>query len=84
MVEGFNQDFPDSENHIYWWVSPDPRWKGQRYGLATAGFEYVLFVEERVNYALIVTAYYVEQPRRRRKFKSEHDEYWRKKQGPPA
>ena len=84
MVEAFNQDFPDKEEHIYWWVSPDPRWRGRRYGIATEGFEYVLFIEERQEYALIVTAYYVEQDRRRAKFKTEHDNFWRERQGPPA
>ncbi|QMV84276.1 hypothetical protein HW450_07770 [Corynebacterium hindlerae] len=84
MVEAFNQDFPNRENHIYWWVSPDPRWRGRRYGLATEGFEYVLFIEERPKYALIITAYYVKQTRRRAKFRAEHDEFWKEKQGPPA
>lgn len=84
MVEAFNQDFPDNEEHIYWWISPDPRWRGRRYGIATEGFEYVLFIEERQGYALIVTAYYVEQNRRRARFRAEHDEFWRNRQGPPA
>lgn len=83
MIEAFNQDFPNSEDRIYWWISPDPRWRGHRYGLATEGFEYVLFIDERREYALVVTAYYVEQNRRRRNFRVQHDEFWKKKQGPP-
>lgn len=83
MVEAFNHDYP-SEKNIKWWVSPDPRWRGRRYVLATENFDYVLFVEERRGYALVVTAYFVEIPRRRNKFKKQHDDFWEIKQGSPA
>ena len=80
MILQFNIDFPE-ENELMWWVSQDPRWHGRRYGLATCGYDYVVFIEERESYALLVTAYYVEQSRRREKFRKEHDLYW-EKQGP--
>lgn len=83
MIEAFNDDYPD-EKTITWWKSPALKWHGRRYGLATPGFDYVLFIEERSTYALVVTAYFVEQPRRRQKFKDEHDQFWKQKQEPPA
>lgn len=79
ILEQFNQDFP-AERLVRWWVSPDPRWRGRRYGLATDDYDYVIFVDERADYALLVSAYYVQYPRRRSKFRSEHDQYWEKQE----
>lgn len=82
ILEQFNEDFPD-EQLVNWWVSPDPRWKGRRYGLATDDYDYVVFIEERRAYALLISAYHVQSQRRRNKFRSEHDDF-RAKQRPPA
>lgn len=82
ILEQFNEDFPN-ERLVHWWVSPDPRWRGRRYGLATDNYDYVIFVEERQDYALLISAYYVDRQRRREKFRAEHDDFWTK-QEPPA
>lgn len=79
MIDRFNADYP-TEDQLHWWKSPDPRWRDRRYGIATQSFDYVLFVDERPSYALLVTAYYVDRERRRLKFKHEHDEYWKKQE----
>lgn len=76
IIDQFNSGFPDEKN-VCWWKSPDPRWRGSRYGIATLDFDYVIFIDERPSYALLVSAYYVERERRRLKFKREHDEYWK-------
>lgn len=81
MIEQFNLDFP-LEKAVRWWCSPNPRWRGRRYGLATDDYDYVVFVDERQGYALLVSAYYVEYPRRRNKFRREHDQYWERQEPP--
>ena len=82
ILEQFNQDFPD-EQLVHWWISPDPRWRGRRYGLASDDYDYVVFIEERRDYALLISAYYVDRQRRRDRFRDEHDGFW-EKQEPPA
>ncbi len=82
IIQQFNSDFP-REKLVHWWVSPDPRWRGRRYGLATEDYDYVVFVEERQAYALLISAYYVDRQRRRDKFRVEHNHFW-EKQEPPA
>lgn len=82
ILEQFNKDFP-VEQLVHWWNSPDPRWRGRRYGLATDNYDYVVFIEERAKYALLITAYYVDRQRRRDRFRDEHDGFW-EKQEPPA
>ncbi len=83
ILEQFNEDYPD-EQLVHWWVSPDPRWRGRRYGLATDNYDYVVFVEERRDYALLISAYYVDRQRRRDKFRVEHHGFWAAKQEPSA
>lgn len=80
MIQQFNREFPN-EKLVHWWITP-PRWNGDRYGLATQDFDYVIFVDERPTFALLVSAYYVRQPRRRRRFRSEHDAFWAKQEPP--
>lgn len=81
LIEQFNSDFPD-ERLVHWWVSPNPRWRGYRYGLATDGYDYVVFIDERRDFALLISAYYVDRPRRRDKFRDEHDDFWKSKNRP--
>ncbi|MDO4887224.1 MAG: hypothetical protein Q3979_00725 [Actinomycetaceae bacterium] len=81
LVEQFNIDHPQKSTELHWWISDDPRWqKEPRYVLATLDYDYVVIIQEKRTYALLVTAYYVETPRRRAKFREQHDRYWQKQE----
>lgn len=75
IIDGFNEDFP-YEHSVRWWKSDRTRSPGDRYAIATTDYQYVVIVEQRQTYALLITAYYVEYDYRRRKFKREHDSFW--------
>ena len=81
LIEGFNQDYP-VEYEIKWWISSRSRGNTKRYLLAVNDFEYVVVVDEKSSYAVLVTAYYVEHNHRRQKLRREHDEYWQKQEPP--
>ena len=75
LLDAFNDSYPSEENFC-WWKSPDPRWRNKRFLISTVDFDYVVIIEERRNYVLFITAYYVEEPRRRQKFQDQHDQFW--------
>lgn len=76
ILDHFNSVYPDAgSGSINWWISSrNPR--APRYLIANSDFSYVVIVDERTDYALLVTAYCVEQKHRRRKLQREHEEYW--------
>lgn len=78
LVENFNSEFPEEKN-IRWWIDKK-RTSKPRYVLTRPEFDYVVVIEQRAEYALLVTAYYVEQRHRRRKLRREHDDYWQKQE----
>ena len=80
LIEIFNSEFPNEEQ-IRWWVDKS-RSSKPRYVITRPDFDYVVVVEERIEYALLITAYYVEHQRRRRTLKREHDEYWEQQEPP--
>ncbi|WP_204398599.1 hypothetical protein [Arcanobacterium pluranimalium] len=81
LVELFNKDFPQEEQ-IRWWIDTK-RSSNPRYIITRPDYDYVVVIEERLSYALLVTAYYAEHQHRRRKLQKDHDTYW-KKQEPPT
>ncbi|OCA94562.1 hypothetical protein ACU21_05635 [Actinobaculum suis] len=81
VIDWFNADWPEEER-IKWWVSSRRMGNTRRYLIATNDFAYVVIVDERPEYAVLVTAYYVNRAHRQRKLRNEHAEYW-KQQGPP-
>ena len=80
IIEIFNAEFP-REFDIRWWIDTK-RASKPRYVITRPNFDYVVVVEQRKGYALLVTAYYAEQAHRRRKLKREHDGYWAKQEPP--
>lgn len=80
LIELFNREFP-KEEEIRWWVDTR-RVSRPRYVITRPEFDYVVVVEERHKYALLVTAYYIEYAHRRRKLQREHDNYWQKQEPP--
>jgi len=80
LVETFNTEFPD-EIEIRWWVD-NKRASQPRYVLTRPEFDYIVVIEQRRDYALLVTAYYAEYEHRRRKLKKEHDGFWQKQEPP--
>lgn len=80
LVEIFNNEFPE-EIDIRWWVDKK-RSSNSRYVLTRPEFDYIVVIEQRSTYALLVTAYYAEHKHRRRKLKRVHDEFWQKQEPP--
>ncbi|MDP9832671.1 hypothetical protein [Trueperella abortisuis] len=80
LVEIFNTEFPD-EIDIRWWLD-NKRTSRPRYVLTRPEFDYIVVIEQRLDYALLVTAYFAEHEHRRQKLKKEHDEYWQKQEPP--
>lgn len=80
LVETFNTEFPD-EIEIRWWID-NKRTSRPRYILTRPEFDYIVVIEQRRDYALLVTAYYAEHEHRRRKLQKEHDEFWQKQEPP--
>lgn len=77
LIVQFNTDFPGAGRLLTrWWESSGNRGQGTRYLLATQDFGFVVIVEERQSYALLITAYCVENARRRSKFEREHEAFW--------
>ena len=74
-------EFP-KEREIRWWIDKK-RTSKSRYVITRPEFDYIVVVEQRSNYALLITAYYAEYEHRRRKLKREHDDFWQQ-QGPPT
>lgn len=86
ILDSFNLGFPLELVFPRWWKSGQPRFRGRRYLLATEDYSYVVVIDERPGYALLVTAYYIEHIRRRRKMREECDGFWegRNRQEPPT
>ncbi|MDU5969667.1 MAG: hypothetical protein E6Z04_12000, partial [Cutibacterium avidum] len=80
LIEIFNTEFPN-EGDIRWWIDTK-RTSRPRYVITRPDFDYVVVVEQRPGYALLVTAYYAEQAHCRRKLQREHDAYWAKQEPP--
>lgn len=78
LIEIFNLEFPE-ESQIRWWVDKK-RTSKPRYVITRPEFDYIVVVEQRNDYALLVTAYYVEHKHRRGKLKREHDDFWQKQE----
>lgn len=82
LITRFNDDYPD-EKQVRWWRKA--RGSSElRYVITRPEYDYVVIVDERSEYALLVTAYYVEHNHRRRKLCKEHDRYWAELQKPPG
>lgn len=80
MIDEFNDKYPDETfTPIRWWITDHKRSPHDRFIISTPDFSYVTIIEDRPRYALLVTAYFVEQRRRRAKFQKECKEYWEKK-----
>lgn len=78
MIRMFNLTHPAlGAGTIRWWRSPRPG--SPRFLLSTSDYSYVVVIEERPEYALLVTAYCVEQEHRRRKLQKEHDAHWERR-----
>lgn len=76
MLDEFAQIYPNAGTQsIRWWVS-DRSLSKPRYLIALSDFSYVVMVDERDGYAVLVTAYPIEYSGRRKKFEKEHDKYW--------
>lgn len=80
LVELFNVDFPN-ERKILWWTDTK-RSSRPRYVITREEFDYIVVIEERPKFALLVTAYYIEHKHRRRKLRREHDTYWEQQEPP--
>lgn len=80
IVEIFNSEFPE-EKEIRWWIDKK-RTSKPRYVITRPEFDYIVVIEQRVGYALLVTAYYAEQEHRRKKLKREHDNFWTQQKPP--
>ena len=85
MIDEFNRSYTQGgPAEIVWWVSSRNS-TSPRYLLATPDFSYIVIIDQRIGFALLVTAYHLESERRRKKFEKEYLEYLEKiKQGPPA
>ena len=78
LIRSTNSCFPESENNdIRWWESIRRNNSGKRYSITTANYDYLIVIDERADYALLVTAFYVEHNHRRNKLRKEHDNFWR-------
>ena len=78
MILLFNRFYPEQGNgEIHWWKSRPRRNASTRYAIASPDFSYVVIIEERRDYALLITAYPVEYEHRQRKFQLEHQDYWK-------
>lgn len=76
IINEFNTIYPDKgDGSLHWWVS-GRRLQNLRYILATGDYGFVVMVDQRSTYAMLVTAYHVDRRRRREKFKSECEDYW--------
>lgn len=75
IIRKFNQVHP-IEGPVKWWKSSRPQDPRDRYLIARPDYSYVVVVDERPTYALLVTAYYVSRERRRNKLRREHDAFW--------
>lgn len=80
LIEIFNVEFP-KEREIRWWIDKK-RTSKSRYVITRPEFDYIVVVEQRSNYALLITAYYAEYEHRRRKLKREHDDFWQQQEPP--
>ncbi|MCU9518909.1 hypothetical protein N7326_03335 [Corynebacterium sp. ES2794-CONJ1] len=80
LVEIFNIEFP-KETDIRWWI--DRKRSSQlRYVITRPEFDYIVVIEQRERYALLVTAYYIDHEHRRRKLKKECDTFWQQQEPP--
>lgn len=75
LIEQFSQYFPEHKP-IHWWISGTARTRHPRYMLTRGEFDYVVIVEERPSYALLITAYPIEQNHRRRKLRRDYERFW--------
>ena len=80
IIESFNLEFPD-EITIRWWEDTKRSFR-PRYVITRQEFDYVVVIEQRDGYALLVTAYFIEHDHRRRKLRKDHDAYWAKQEPP--
>lgn len=81
MFEEFCSTFP-SNSTLRWWISSRSTPRTNRYLISLPDYSYVIIFDQKPSYALLVTAYPVEQKHRRKKLEKEYSEYWQK-QGPP-
>ncbi len=81
VIEQFNRDWPQ-ERQIHWWVSSRSRGSTKRYLITINDFSYIVVIDEKPDYAVLVTAYYVKQPHRQRKLRNEHAAYWSQQEPP--
>ncbi|AZQ77688.1 hypothetical protein EJ997_10370 [Flaviflexus ciconiae] len=76
FIDEFTSHYPRYVD-ILWWIDRK-RARHPRYVLSNSDFSFVVIVEERPTYALLVTAFHVERDRRRRKFQDEFIAFWQK------
>lgn len=76
MIDEFNAVFPErGGDSLHWWRS-ERRLQNQRYILATGDYGFVVMIDQRPTFAMLITAYNVDRQRRRDKFKREHEAFW--------
>ena len=75
-IREFNNTFPNT-SQICWWIDTK-RTSHPRYLITRTEFDYIVIVEERPTYALLITAYYIESQRRRDKFYKDYQSYWKR------
>ena len=80
LVELFNEEFPE-EREIRWWID-QRRASNPRYVITRPQFDYIVVIEPRAEYALLVTAYFAERQHRRRKLRRDHDGFWERQEPP--
>lgn len=75
MMDEFDEAPLDTTGcRVLWWK--ERRGSKDRYLLALNDFSYVVVVDDRGDYVLPWTAYYVEQPHRQRKLQKRWVEFW--------
>lgn len=79
-IKEFNNTFPNVDQ-LCWWIDTK-RSSHPRYLITRTEFDYIVIVEERPTYALLITAYYIESRRRRNKYYKDYIEYWEKQEPP--
>lgn len=75
LIDDFCYSHPaPTTGRSIWWLQD--RGRTIRYLIALADFSYLVVIEDRRDYVLLVTAYAVEHENRRLKLKKECDAYW--------
>ena len=74
IIQSFNGKAPVAGDRIIWWKNT--RGNSVRIVLALRDFSYVVIIEDRTDFVLPWTAYFVEWTHQRQKLEKEYKEYW--------